>query len=40
MKPNLHKFTGYVQSLTAKTWPILPIYLKYFKAEVYKHTSI
>lgn len=31
MKPNLHKFTGYVQPLTAKTWPDLPVYFKKIK---------
>ena len=29
MMPDLHKFTGYVQPLTAKTWPGLPIYFNY-----------
>ena len=31
MKPDLHKFTGYVQPLTAKAWPGIPIYFKHFK---------
>jgi hypothetical protein len=33
MKPDLHKFTGYEQPLTAKTWPGLPIYFYYLKID-------
>ena len=33
MKPDLHKFTGYVQPLTAKAWPGLPIYFNYLKID-------
>jgi hypothetical protein len=38
MKPNLHKFTGYVQPLTAKAWPNLPVYNKKIK-KFYKGAS-
>ena len=31
MKPDLHKFTGYVQPLTAETKPELPDNLNYLK---------
>jgi hypothetical protein len=31
MKPSLHKFTGYVQPLTAKAWLDLPIYFNNLK---------
>jgi len=33
MKPDLHKFTGYVQPLTAETWPGSPIYFIYLKID-------
>ena len=33
MKPDLHKFTGYVQPLTAKHGPDLPIYFNYLKTD-------
>lgn len=33
MKPDLHKFTGCVQPLTAKTWPDLPIYFNDLKTD-------
>lgn len=33
MKPDLHKFTGYVQPLTAKTWLGLPINFNCLKTE-------
>ncbi len=43
MKPDLHKFTGYVQPLTAKAWLYLPIFFKYLKIDfiniVYKSLS-
>jgi len=31
MKPDLHKFTGYVQPLTAKACPDLPVYFNDLK---------
>ena len=39
MKANLHQFTGYVQPLTAKAWPYLPVYLKKIKVFIMAQAS-
>jgi hypothetical protein len=36
MKPDLHKFTGNVQPLTANTWPGIPDYFNYLNIDFIK----